>query len=903
MYIDIRNQVMNEDKFLRVSAQLVINLIKHAATLAIGDDTLKVIVDTGLDFFGDEANEKFNDWLEKPKTIENINKAIENAETCFRSEESKAHPDLKDVIHRYRGLSMVNLPSFVEEIEAWPKAPENTDWEFIVYKIFQKDFGRQFSDQDLRIAAKQYVYCLRKHLAMLGDDKFAPKLVADGIAQNQRMLANLEEDLAQVSRTVQTNFNMLAIGAERQDVIRQFTTHYLGTPDGKIPPRPFGGRSTDFEKLNTWLFDQNQPRYGLLVAEAGMGKSSVLLHWLKALRIDNRFRDWELVYYPISARFQTNLESQTLSTLAAQLGGLHNESVGAAKEGMDYRGQIYKYLNEVPLPTGKRLLVVVDGLDESASPGLPELLFPFPPPDKVNILVAARTTSDDRKWQERLWWKEEWIQPFSLGGLTKEGIADVLFRMGDPLAQLGAEAEIIDELFRLSEEGDPFLVELYIAELLKDQEKLVGLKVGDLEDLNPGLEGFFEKWIEDQTKIWGGDDPFEKVHVQAFKNLCAFAKGPLRIYDLLQIAPQNFNNQARLVRQAAETFERFIIGDGIEQGYVYTHPRLAQHFAKEEAHQTQFIQNQFAAYGENTLRGLNDQEIDPLNASREYAYIVQHYSDHLDEVNAPTEKYHSLISQAWLSAWEALEGTTKGFLGDVDKAWANAREQGSGGLSIQVLAGLCHASIISRSTSIGGELLMALWQRGYVTNTQLQNRIDQISNKRLKAETIIACWDAIKTFPEDVSENYHLELKWYIHQYIPVRQRGEYYLEFSTFLTKEEQKEYLLDAFAAAQLINHEESRAKVLSALVPHLPEDQLGKALAAARQITVEWNRARVLSAMIPYLVQEQLGEALAAARQMDDEEIWAGVLSSLVPRLPEEELDEALAVSLSCCTADRR
>ena len=116
---------MNKENLLRVSVQLVINLIKHAATLGMGEDARKVIAETWLDFFDDEAIEKFNHWLEEPKTLKKINRAIEQAEACFRSDTSKAHPNLKDTIHRYKGLSLVNLPGFLEKIEAWTKAPED----------------------------------------------------------------------------------------------------------------------------------------------------------------------------------------------------------------------------------------------------------------------------------------------------------------------------------------------------------------------------------------------------------------------------------------------------------------------------------------------------------------------------------------------------------------------------------------------------------------------------------------------------------------------------------------------------------------------------------------------------------------------------------------------------------
>jgi len=885
---------MKSENMLRVSIQLVINLIKHAATIGMGDDARQVIAETWLDFFDNETIEQFNQWLEKPKTLKKISRAIDQAEACFRNDSSKAHPDLKDAIHRYRGLSLTNLPGFLEKIESWTEAPEATDWEVVILSIFKKDFDHHFSENDLRVAAKQYVYCLRKHLAMLGDDTFTPKLVADGIARNQEILIGLEERLAEVQSTVQANFDMLTIGHERQHVLRPFTTHYLGTTDGKKLPRPFGGRNEEIKELNTWLFDQDQHPYGLLVANAGMGKSALLLNWLKALRIDPRFESYELVYYPISARFRTNLESEVLSTIAAQLGGLHGESISAAKEGMDYRGLIYRYLHDVPFPEEKQRLIVVDGLDESATLKLPELLFPFAPPEKSHILMAARTMPDGRQWDERLGWEKEWHQTFTLNGLSQDGITDVLFRMGNPLAQLGDEEEIIKELHHLSEEGDPFLVELYIQELLNDANQLTGFKVDNLFKLKPGLRGFFDKWIDDQIELWGDGDPFEKPHIQAFKNFCAFAKGPLREYDFLQLEPQAFSNQARMIKQAVKTFERFIIST--DEGYVFTHPRLAQYFTEEEKHQAQTIQKRFVSYGKKILEGLNNEELDPLQARDDFTYIVQHYADHLDESKALTEEYYALISGGWLRAWEALEGTHKGFLSDVNKAWEKAKGSGADALHIQILAGLCHSSVVSRSGNIGGRLLLALWKNNNVSNLQLRNRIDQITNQAIRLETMLECSEAIKTFPTHVFERYKEETRGFIFQR-PLKDVVRKFASYSDFLTKNEQETFLSKALKIVRQTNDEKWKAELLNDLFPHISKNQLREVLIVVREISSENDRAKLLSPLTSYLDKGQLIEVLTDARQISDEKSRARLLYDIAHNLDEEKtelLSEAFATA---------
>ncbi|HUX77182.1 MAG TPA: hypothetical protein VMY40_11135 [Anaerolineae bacterium] len=96
--------------------------------------------------------------------------------------------------------------------------------------------------------------------------------------------------------------------------------------------------------------------------------------------------------------------------------------------------------------------------------------------------------------------------------------------------------------------------------------------------------------------------------------------------------------------------------------------------------------------------------------------------------------------------------------------------------------------------------------------------------------------------------------------------------------------------------------RARALSALAPHVPEQLrervLGKALTAARKIAELGSRAQALSNLAPYLPERLLGEALVTAREIRWDQARAEVLGSLAPHLPvplqRQVVEEALAAA---------
>ncbi|MBL7487973.1 hypothetical protein I6A60_21440 [Frankia sp. AgB1.9] len=107
-------------------------------------------------------------------------------------------------------------------------------------------------------------------------------------------------------------------------------------------------------------------------------------------------------------------------------------------------------------------------------------------------------------------------------------------------------------------------------------------------------------------------------------------------------------------------------------------------------------------------------------------------------------------------------------------------------------------------------------------------------------------------------------------------------------------------ALAYAQLIPESTSRARALSGLAPHLPQEQrthvLDQALTAAATITNELSRAEALSDLAPLLPAELTSRALTAAIDIRDDYGRSVALRSLAPYLPTDQLLDALRAALT-------
>ena len=676
--------------------------------------------------------------------------------------------------------------------------------------------------------------------------------------------------------------------------VKHFLLEYLGNAQR---PVPFGGRGHDFDHLDAWLAGPESPAYTLLAAPAGRGKSALLLRWCQHLLTRS---DLAVVYFPVSIRFRTNLAGVVFPALVALLAHLHGEKIPANPNVQEevWRGLLTEYMTR-SLPDGRLLVLVLDGVDEAADWTADPTLFPPHPPTSLRVVLSARYLANDRDasaWLERLGWTRPGLaRAIELYPLDRTGITSVLVQMGFPLNLLGTRVDIIAELHRLSE-GDPLLIRLYVDDLWEQGETRVRqLQPEDLHTLRPGLVGYFERWWHEQRLLWQNiSSSRSETTVESVLNLLAGAFGPLSQQDILSLAGKESGlNEENFAKHLAP-LDRFVIGDGMRQGYVFSHPRLANYFLEERLSpsERQEVEQRFLAWGQATLAKLNTGELLPEHAS---AYIVQYYGTHLERAQAEAPALLALLSDGWRRAWEKLDRAQAGFLGDSERAWraaerANAAATSQGlpapYLGAEIRSLLCRVSINSMTNNIAPRLMLEAVKTGIWTPAQ------GLASIRLTADLAPRARELVGLAPS-VQE--------------PLR--TDILQEALDTLTSIKDERARLDAlvelapgFAPGQLeqileivgkIEDEADRAGILAELALACAAEQslLEKALWITENIEEEEYRALALVGLATVLTEEQIAPALRLAREIQDERYRVQALVPLIPRLSALQHQEML------------
>jgi len=372
------------------------------------------------------------------------------------------------------------------------------------------------------------------------------------------------------------------------------------------------------------------------------------VRWVESLRQRD---DVAVAFYPVSVRFRTNLSSLVFSALTARLVVLFGEKPPTSADMPEgkWRWIMGDYLQR-DYPGRRKLVMVLDGLDEFAGYEPGTGLLPVRLGDQIRVVVAARSSTGE-PWLQRLGWERpDLAREIDLDPLGQQGIADVLNRMAFPLDRLAVRVDIVAELYRLSE-GDPLLVRRYVEDLWQRGEEALQLRPEDLATIERGLEGYFRRWWEDQRKLWGRENPLAERQVQELLNLLACAFGPLRREDLLTVADPGAGLSTWTLDGALRPLQRFIIGDGEEQGYTFSHPRLSYFFYDRLAvKERQAMEDRFIAWGQSVMAEL---EIEGGECEVP-SYVVQYHAAHLKRADARIQVFLKLVSNGWQRAWFRL---------------------------------------------------------------------------------------------------------------------------------------------------------------------------------------------------------------------------------------------------------
>ena len=518
----------------------------------------------------------------------------------------------------------------------------------------------------------------------------------DDLAVMPRPSAALSGDPEAVAR--QFTAGMSALATDYEVRLANFLVEYLGSAER---PVPFGGRATDLERLEDWLTNPSASPYMLLTAPAGGGKSALLVHWLERLVAE----DVAVVFIPISIRFRTSQAGVAFAATAARLAKINDRALPStiAVSAEEWRGLVAEYLKE-PRQSESQLLLILDGVDEATDWELGPDLFPLEPPPKLRVVVSARTLADDRdaaSWLDRLGWSRPGLaSALVLDRLDQRGVAEVLNSASITADQApSADGDLPTELYAVSE-GDPLVVRLYVDALTAPGDLESHRR--DLPTRPPGLDGYFERWWDEQRQLWGRDAPLREPAVRSLLNLLAGALGPLTPDDFLALdrTLDSWN-----LEEAMLPLRRLITGDR-SAGYAYAHPRLADHFYSrlQQAGQ-RALEMEFVEWGRDALRNLVAMDGTAVLP----AYLSQHWASHLRRAGLRKELFAVVRDDRWYRLQLAADPTEGAFIQDLETAWAEADTENphspSDGTSVNLLAdaleyALAIASLRSRSSNL-----------------------------------------------------------------------------------------------------------------------------------------------------------------------------------------------------------
>lgn len=619
--------------------------------------------------------------------------------------------------------------------------------------------------------------------------------------------------------------------------IQNFLAEYLGTRE---QPEPFGGRENALKQLDKWLDGDTQRL--LLAAPAGRGKSALLVRWLDRLTCRD---DLAIAFVPVSVRFRTNLSSAVFASLGARLAYLLGEDVPTSETTSTdvWHGLVSAYLAK-PLVDGKKILIVLDGLDEAGDWDASVDLIPAELSKNVRVVVSARYLageSDASPWLSRLGWEHSGkASILDLSPLDNKGISEVLFRMGVPLDKVSQRVDIVHELHRLSQ-GDPLLVNLYVEDLWSRGEDVARIHPKELGTIMPGYEGYFDHWWADQKKLWGNEAPLKEKSVRLAFNLLCGAFGGLTIDDFSSLDTEHELNSYAM-EDALDALKRFVIGVPNERkekhvAYVLSHSKLRDYFWEKLSKQDQLdMEARFLSWGEQVLREFIDGKRNPREKVEIPIYIVRNYGVHLARAKQPIEKHLPLIQhQQWAQAWLTVEGSYGGYLQDVQRVQQQCKALDSQSiedigkapyLAEQIRCALIEASIHSLAGNIPPELFWPLLRDGLWTWSQTWVFIRQMSDAKKQSAAIV------ELAPHLADEN-------------------------------------LPDALAVSLTIKDEDQRALAISSLLPRLPEIRQ-QAIETARAIpsTQKWERAKTFGMLVKQLPELEIDFIKAVQANLNDE-----------------------------------
>jgi hypothetical protein len=337
------------------------------------------------------------------------------------------------------------------------------------------------------------------------------------------------------------------------------------------------------------------------------------------------------------------------------------------------------------------------------------------------------------------------------------------------------------------------------------------LRPVDLVGLEAGLAVYFRQWFEDQQELNPG---FDGTIVNDLLRVLSCALGPMKLAVLSSIV-QSLSNKSLITKQSLRPIGRFVIGDGVDVGFAFTHPRLAA-FVREEhfggAKPIEEARWKIIEWCRSIVRSLNSRAILPGKVPD---YALLYYVQHLEQLEPGLELmlYRELVEDGWRSAWLANDGGVQGFARDLQVVWTKLRQAASDkasalkeaktGLGGLFRCALCICSIRSMGSAVPPNFMAELVRQNILSPKQaLHLARMKPESDRPAALTALAPYLAQTSLDEALNDARALS---------PVHQRAATIASFAAATDEPRKGELFAEAFRIAERDPDEQTR-KVLT-------------------------------------------------------------------------------------------
>ena len=449
--------------------------------------------------------------------------------------------------------------------------------------------------------------------------------------------------------------------------IKRFRDSYLGNSAKSVY---FGGRQSEFDLLNDWINDTNSPKNFLLTSPAGRGKTALLVNWLKGIPLN-----WLICFMPISIRYETNKPAIFFESLATQLAAILNVRLVSSEYNQTeyYKEKIAEYI-EILETSDLKVLIVIDGLDEAMGWEVNENLFSNGSNCNFRIVASARVVSDKGVscWLNQLGWQNDKAQVMEVPLLSLGAVKELLLNTDKNPVESSQLESYAKQLLRLTS-GEPLLLNLYITDLICSAQEGILTSIENLSAIAPGFDAYFKKWMSDQKAFNDGADFDELIYTLLAAFSCAM--GPVYLTELEDLVSTILGKPFYLEGDKLAPIQRFLIGDGINGGYTLSHP-LFGFFLREEYFKNnrriEKIKGSILSWGKSVIFELESEKLAPEETP---PYLIEYYSQHLNEENSSLDQFEELLCNGWRKAHLMTGSRHLGFIQELEKVTSKANQE------------------------------------------------------------------------------------------------------------------------------------------------------------------------------------------------------------------------------------